>query len=141
MKRFILAVAFVAAFLFAPKPATAQAQAGQEDITITDSSCTQANPCTVQIYQAAGACPASGIGSMTYTLISPPLLSSLANATSTAWEFADSTPVPGQTYCYYSTVTYASGGAPSAPSPTFTAVIPLPALTPPNLSGVWVPAT
>ena len=138
MKKLILAAAFAAAVLFAPKPAAAQSS-GTENITITDTSCTSANPCTVQLYQASGACPASGIGTLTYTLLTPTLLSTLATATSTAWEFSDATPVAGQTYCYYATVTYTAGGSPSAPSATFTAVIPLPPLTAPSISGVWQP--
>jgi hypothetical protein len=77
-------------------------------ITYTASSDSSiGTPGTVTIYRAVGACPASGLGSLTF-----------AQVTSTApagGPYTDTLPGVG-TYCYYATATIS--GATSIPSNT-----------------------
>jgi len=100
-------------FLFAP---LAQAQSGAQ-LTITDASCTSTAPCTVLVYRAPGACPASGIGTLTYAQVA-----SLASGYSWAW--SDGGPLAAGTYCYYATAT--NGGGVSSPSNTFQKAVQTP---------------
>lgn len=77
-------------------------------LTYTASSdSTTATPGTVSVYRAVGACPASGLGSLTWTLVT-----STAPAGGT---YTDTLPTAG-TYCYYLTATI--NGATSAASNT-----------------------
>ena len=142
MKRMICFLAVL--FSFLALPAHAQ-QTGTETFTIIDSSCTTATPCIAQIYQAVGASPASGIGTLTYTELATALVSTSVGSVNSLWTYVDSTPVVGKTYCYYATVTYSTaagvslGGPPSAPT-TFALLIPVgtPA-APSTFTGVWTP--
>jgi|GEM_PF-5401760 hypothetical protein len=119
---------------FAPR---AQAQAANETLTIIDSSCTTAQPCALELYRAALAtgttsCPAPGSSAYTALTSTQVVATGMVN---TAWTYADSTILAGTTYCYYATVTLASGGAASRPSAFFEASIPSPAA--PTISGSY----
>ncbi|MGA2890323.1 MAG: hypothetical protein ABSE51_19945 [Terracidiphilus sp.] len=104
-------------------------------LTWQDTSCTTATPCTAQVFRAAAACPASGIGTLTYAEIT-----ALDSQSTVAGAYTDTTAVQGQTYCYYVTDSFVLGGtAPSSPSNTFQLTLPvtIPA-TPTGLSGTIV---
>lgn len=106
--RNILAILF---FVAAATLAQAQHKVTLSWTASTDS--TSSNPGTVSVYRATGTCPASGIGTLTYTTLT---------ATAPAGgPYADSTVTAG-TYCYYVTATIS--GATSGPSNTVTAVVP-----------------
>ncbi len=121
---------------------------GTETLTLTDTSCNSTTPCDVQIYRATGACPASGIGTLTYTELASALLGNPVGTTSETFTYADTTAMQGTTYCYYATATYMGntgstptpGYPPSLPSATYTAVIPFSTPTAPaTLMGIWAP--
>ncbi len=73
---------------------------------------TTTNPGTVTVYRASAACPASGIGTLSYT--------ALTAAAAPAGPYTDSAVTPG-TFCYY--ITFSVGGATSPASNTAQAVI------------------
>lgn len=76
------------------------------------SDSTAANPGTVTVYRASGACPATGIGSLSYT--------ALTTTAPAGGPYSDTSVTVG-TWCYYVTATI--GGATSGPSNTVQAVI------------------
>ena len=95
----------------------------QVTLTSADTSCTTSSNCTLQVYKASGACPASGIGSLTYTEVAP-TLAGTASVSGTTWSYADTAVTTGSTYCYYVTATYTAGTfGPSPPSPTFQGIL------------------
>ena len=102
MKRLILlALLLLASSAFAQTSHTAT-------LTYTKSSdSTTANPGTVSVYRAVGVCPASGLGTLTFTM--------LTSTASPGGTYTDNLPGPG-TYCYYLTATISS--ATSGPSNT-----------------------
>lgn len=105
-------------------------------LTGANTTCNSTQTCTAQLYRATGTCPASGIGTLTYTELTSTLAASASTTTSQNWSYTDSTVVDGQTYCYYMTNTYTAGGPPSAASATFQLIIPISAPGIPTLSGV-----
>jgi hypothetical protein len=120
MKRYL-------ALLILAFAAVAHGQAHQVTLTWTASaSSTPANPGTVMVWRATGNCPASGIGTLSYTAI--------AGSQPPAGSYVDTTVSSGTTYCYY--VVAVIGGATSLPSDTFQGVIPAAVVAPPVLSGV-----
>lgn len=104
-------------------------------LSMSDTSCTSSNQCTAQFYRASGACPSSGLGTLTYTELAPAVTGTSTTST-TSWSYTDSTVADNQTYCYYATATFTAGGAPSAASNTFQLVIPITPPSAPTLSGV-----
>jgi hypothetical protein len=79
-------------------------------ITLTDSGCNTATPCTAQIFRAPGTCPTSGVVTGTE------LVSTLAGTAATSgetWTYNDTTVAASTAYCYYATVTFSSGGGAS----------------------------
>jgi hypothetical protein len=120
--------------VFALVAALGHAQASTVNLTWQDTSCTTATPCTAQVFRAAAACPASGIGTLTYAEIS-----ALDSQPSVAGAYSDTTAVPGQPYCYYVTDTFVLGGtAPSSPSNTFQLTVPNVPAAPTGLVGTVV---
>lgn len=117
MRNFLAILFFVAAASLA----NAQHKVTLSWVASTDS--TSSNPGTVSVYRATGTCPASGIGTLTY--------STLTAAAPAGGPYADTT-VSAGTYCYYVTATIS--GATSGPSNTFTAVVPTATAT--GLTGV-----
>lgn len=101
------------------------AQQGAQ-LTITDTGCTTTSTCTYLIYRAPGACPASGIGTLTYAQVD-----SIANAITGQW--TDPGPLAAGTYCYYASAT--NGGGVSLPSNTFQKAIQAPPPPPPVIVG------
>jgi hypothetical protein len=139
MKKLPIGLALLFAF-GAAAPLCAQTSAGTENVFINDTSCKTATPCTAQVYRATGACPATG-AAPAFTELTAAMPGTTISATSTAWTYADTTPVPGTSYCYYATVTYVAGGAPSAPSGSLTQAVPLPyPAIPSSFSISWTPA-
>lgn len=145
MKTRILLLTLSALLALAGLAPRAQAQAGTETLTVIDSSCTTAAPCTLQLYKAtlaAGqtACPSTG--ATAYAALTTTQLGGSVGLVNTAWTYVDSVLGAGTTYCYYATVTYAAGGSASPPSQIFTAAIPVP--TPsaaPTIAGTFAPAS
>lgn len=88
------------------------------------TSSTTATPGTVKVFRAAGACPASGIGTLTY--------SALTTTAPAAGPYKDTAVANGTTYCYY--LEAVVGSATSGPSNTFQAAIPA-SVTPPGTLG------
>jgi len=130
MKRIFLAV-----IIFAMATVMQAQAAHRVDLTATDTGCTAAQSCTLQVYRAAAACPASGIGTLTYSQLAS-AATGTATASTTTWTYSDTAVTAGQTYCYYVTATYTVGtGGPSGPSATFQGTIPAPPMVP-TLSGV-----
>lgn len=97
--------------IFASIPAMAASHSVALTWTASTDS-TTATPGTVNVYRATGACPTSGIGTLSYT--------ALATGQAPAGTYTDSTVTVG-TYCYYVTATI--GGVASGPSSTFLAGI------------------
>lgn len=98
----------------------------QHSVTLTwtkSPDSTTQNPGTVNVYRANAACPASGIGSLTYT--------NIATGQAPGGSYSDTSVSAGNSYCYY--VTAVIGGAESAPSNTFSGVLKPAA---PSLTGV-----
>ena len=90
---------------------------GQHSATLTwtaSSDSTTTTPGTVTVYRATAACPASGIGTLTYT--------PLTTTAPAGGPYVDTAVTVGTTYCYYVTATI--GGSTSGPSNTFQAKIP-----------------
>jgi len=100
MKRLILAILAVAI------PAFAASHTATLTYTASSDS-TTGNPGTVTVYRATGACPASGLGSLTFTAVT--------TTAPSGGPYTDTLPGPG-TYCYYLTATIS--GATSSPSLT-----------------------
>ena len=127
---------------FAP---AVHAQAGTETLTVIDSSCVTAAPCTLQLYKATlaagvNSCPVAGAAG--YTALTTSQLGNLVGTVNTAWTYVDSAVAAGVNYCYYATVTSTAGGAASPPSTPFLAAIPIPAPTSaPTITGSFQPAT
>lgn len=88
------------------------------------TSSTTTAPGAVKVLRATGACPSSGIGTLTYN--------SLNNTAPAAGPYTDSTVALGTTYCYY--LEQVEGTATSGPSNTFQAAIPS-TVTPPSTLG------
>jgi hypothetical protein len=103
----------LALFLTIPTFAHAQHQVTLNWVASTDS--TAATPGTVTVYRAAAACPASGIGTLTYT--------ALSTTAPAGGPYTDTAVTSGSTYCYYVTATI--GGATSGPSNTVSGTIPV----------------
>ena len=97
---------------------SAHAAAAQHSVTlnwIASTDSTTATPGTVTVYRATAACPASGIGTLTYT--------ALTTTAAAGGPYTDSAVTTGVTYCYYLTATI--GGATSGPSNTAGGTIPV----------------
>lgn len=122
MKGFFGALIMAIAAMAACPAAHAQI-AGTETVTLTDSSCTTATPCTAQIYRAAGACPSTGLPANP-TELTASFAATAITASSSTWAYADTTAVSGTSYCYYATATYTAGGGPSQASATFPVTTP-----------------
>jgi hypothetical protein len=130
MKYFLCTAVLVLAATFGHAQAT-----NTVSLSWQDTSCTATTPCTAQVFRATGSCPASGIGTLTYTE-----LTALDAQATVAGAYSDTTAVQGQTYCYYVTDSFVTGGtSPSNPSNTFQLAIPItiPA-TPTGLVGTIV---
>lgn len=88
-------------------PALAASHTATLNYTASPDS-TTASPGTVDVYRATGACPSSGLGTLTFTKVDttpqPP-----------AGSYVDTLPGTG-TYCYY--LIFNQNGASSAPSNT-----------------------
>lgn len=135
MKKLLLAAAFVfAALLCLPTHVEAQ-QLSSEALSITDTACTLAAPCTVQIYRAVGTCPASGIGTLTYTPLTSTLIASTLGDTSSNFTYTDATIAVGTSYVYYATVTYQAGGVASPASAAYCINVPVPTPSAPTITG------
>ena len=131
-------LALIAVLGFACIPAHAQV-AGTETVTLTDSSCTTATPCTAQIYRATGACPTSGSLPSGATELVSAFAATTTTASSSTWAYPDTTAVTGATYCYYATATFTTGGGPSQPSSLFPVTTPVtqPPAAPGFVSGTF----
>lgn len=108
-KRILLLVSL--ALVFA---GMAHAQTGAHSAKLSwaaSADSTSANPGTVAIYQASGACPASGLGSLTFATVT----TTAAPSATAANPYIVTSLTPG-TYCFYLTATI--GGATSGPSNT-----------------------
>ncbi len=121
MKRmFLIAVLTIVAVCI---PISAQT-AHTAKLTITASpDSTTGNPGTTAIYRAAGVCPASGLGSLTFAAVT--------TSGPASGSYTDTLPGPGS-YCYYMTATISgvtsipssTGGGTAGPfPPTFTVVV------------------
>lgn len=105
MKRIILAVPLLLALLW---PAQVQAQATHQVVLTwvlstddTTSNCTTSNPCSQNVYRAAGVCSsATSFGA------------ALANLSATATTYTDTAVSPGQVYCYGITFVDNTGESP-----------------------------
>ena len=89
----------------------------QHSVTLNwtaSSDSTTSSPGTVNVLRAVGTCPASGIGTLTYT--------TLTSTAPAGGPYVDSAVTAGATYCYYLTATI--GGATSGPSNTAGGTIP-----------------
>lgn len=91
----------------------AQSQTHEAVLTWTDT----ANPAgtTYDVYQATGACPSSGLGTLTFSLLNTVPL--------TVKTYTNTSVTGGTTYCWYVTAVN-STGLQSAPSSTVGATIP-----------------
>lgn len=89
----------------------------------TDS--TTATPGTVSVFRALGACPATGLGTATYTALTTTALA--------GGPYIDTTVTAGSSYCYYIGATI--GAATSGPSNTYSALIPI---APPTITVVVI---
>jgi len=141
-KSHVFGIALLSAALLCILPSPVQAQAGTETLTLIDSSCIAAAPCTLELYRAAilsgtTSCPLPGTSAYT-ALMGPQVLS--LGVVNTAWTYADSTVLSGTTYCYYATVTFVSGGTASRPSAFFEVAVPaLVPATAPVITGAYTP--
>ncbi len=126
----ILAVTLMAATL-------GRAQTGPAvNLTSSEASCTAETVCTAHVYLAtiaAGAsCPAAGAASYTELTASDP-------QPAVAGAYTDSTVAAGNTYCWYVTDSFVTGGtSPSNPSNTFQLTVPNIPATPTGLTGTVV---
>ena len=112
MKKLLICALFVLAALSA-RAANAQHSVTLNWIASTDSTTT--TPGTVSVFRATGTCPASGIGTLTYT--------TLTSTAPAGGPYTDTAVTVGSAYCYYITATI--GSATSGPSNTVGAVIPV----------------
>jgi hypothetical protein len=97
---------------------SAHAASAQHSVTlnwIASADSTTTTPGTVSVFRATGTCPASGIGTLTYT--------TLTSTAPAGGPYTDTAVTVGSAYCYYITATI--GSATSGPSNTVGAVIPV----------------
>lgn len=127
MKRFLLLITM----LFVATASYAQTTYSVTLNWAASTSSTPAAPGTVTVYRATGTCPASGLGTLTYT--------ALTTTAPDAGPYTDATVASGSTYCYYAEAVI--GGASSAPSNTFSAVIPAAVAPITGLKGTVVTVT
>ena len=145
MKSFNLYIVLSALLALAGVAPRAQAQAGTETLTLIDSSCTTAMPCTLQLYRAAlpagtTSCPSPAASA--WTALTTNLGSPTVGTVNSAWVYADSTLGSGTTYCYYATVTFVAGGSACRPSAFFEVAVPVlaPAAAP-TITGTYGPGS
>lgn len=137
----LILTAGLALAVFAPR---AQAQAGTETITVVDSGCTTANPCTLQLSRealGAGVSTCDPAGGVKYSALNTASVTPSVGSLNTAWVYADTAIVQGVTYCYVATVTQTGSGTASPASSPFQAPIPAAAPPPaPSVTGAYQPA-
>lgn len=118
MKKLAIAIIFATLGVitgFAQHSATLTWKASADSTAIT--------PGTASVYRASGACPATGIGTASYSLLSV--------TAPAGGPYVDTSVTGGATFCYY--VTASISGGTSDPSNTCTVTVPLAAPT--NLTG------
>jgi hypothetical protein len=108
LARIILVSAIVFAAALASHAQTHEIDVTAVNVATATAGCTAANPCTMQLYRLAAACPVN-IDLSTFTLLSG-TVGGTPSATGETWFYPDTGALAaGQTYCYAATATDAEG--------------------------------